>query len=245
MIAFLQELPDLLKSSSKRLKCLLFSIDVPGQMFKQVLHLSGKPSLLVGFVSRRPLSEMKKWFPDNLILAGCNGMEIDGPDFSWKFPKLPTIRYQLDELFKLLTMEAGPDWTRQNVHLLGAEMTIDLKRENQLKINRLRQLVQNNIAGSLLGATISDNMICVFPQDHWNRQMLIKKIVDLLPVENGLLPTIFYFGADRRDEPAFQETNLHGYSVLLRENIGRKTAARYYLRNNRELQKVLILFGNK
>jgi trehalose-6-phosphatase len=91
-----------------------------------------------------------------------------------------------------------------------------------------------------LSASWQKDRLTVQPRFQFNKQQALHKIIELLPGATGLPPIVFYFGADVSDEPAFHEANLNGYSILLRENISRQTAAQYYLRNRGELHKVLI-----
>lgn len=253
MISFLQEIPNLIKSfSQKRTKCLLFNYDVLGHSdsvdinhIKQIVDLADPPQRFTGFISQRSLAALKAELPQNLILAGANGVEIDGPGFLWNFPRLGMLRHQIDQIITTLAMEIGPEWARKNIGMNGLELSISIPENDQFTANKLSNLVRHNLSGTLLGATMAKKKIRIYPNDQWDRRLFIQKIANLLPNENGLTPTIFYFGASVADEPAFRETNLHGYSVLLRENIGRRTVARYYLRSKQELNKVLIWFNSQ
>ena len=248
MRSFLIDIPDLTKSfSQKRTNCLLFNYDdlklsvknVSGLM-NQIGDLFKPPAIFVGVISRVSLSILKSKLQSNVILAGSNGFEIDGPGFSWAFPKMGLINHQLEQLINTIALEIGPVWTKQNARLAGMELSISIPPGDQYILNILSHLVRHELTGSLLGAEQSAKNIRVYPLEHWDKQLFIRKIVDLLPRESGLSPVLYYFGAENSDEPAFRETNLYGYSVLLRENIGRKTNARYYLRNDQELSKMLI-----
>ncbi|MDO9548500.1 MAG: hypothetical protein Q7J65_06030 [Candidatus Marinimicrobia bacterium] len=210
----------------------------------QISNLSKPPIIFAGVISHRSLPELKSEIQNNLILAGSNGFEIDGPGFSWAFPQLGFIRHQLEQLVSTITLEIGPAWTRQNARMAGVELSISIPANDRYILNILAPLVRRELSGSLLNAKQSTGKIRVSPLEHWDKQMFIRKIVDLLPHESGLSPALYYFGSEISDEPAFRETNLYGYSVLLRENIGRKTNARYYLRNNQELNKMLIWFNS-
>jgi len=251
--SFLIEIPDLTKSfSRKRTNCLLFNYDdlkrsvknISGLM-NQIGDLFKPPTIFVGVISRISLSILKSKLQSNIILAGSNGFEIDGPGFAWAFPKLGLINHQLKQLVNTIALEIGQVWTKQNVRLAGMELSISIPPGDQYISNILSPLVRRQLSGSLLIAEQSAKNIRVYPLEHWDKQLFIRKIVDLLPHESGLSPVLYYFGAENSDEPAFRETNLYGYSVLLRENIGRKTNARYYLRNTNELNKLLLWLGSQ
>ena len=248
MLPFLKEIPDYTKSfTRKRTNCLLFNYDELKRSLKtvsgtinQINNLSRPPIIFTGVIGINSLVELKSEIQNNLIFAGSNGFEIDGPGFSWTFPQLGFIRHQLEKLVDTITLEIGPAWTKENTQITGVELNISTPSDNQYISNALTPLVRRELSGSLLSAKQTTGNIRISPAGHWDKQMFIRKIVDLLPHESGLSPVIYYFGSEISDEPAFRETNLYGYSVLLRENIGRKTNARYYLRNNQELNKTLI-----
>lgn len=248
MLPFLKEIPNLTKSfAQKRTNCLLFNYDELMRSLKtisgligQIANLSRPPVIFAGLISHRSLSELKSKMKNNLILAGSNGFEIDGSGFSWAFPQLGFIRHQLEQLVGTITLEIGPAWTKHNAKITGVELSISIPSNDRYIVNILSPMIRRALSGSLLSAQQTTDKIQVSPTVHWDKQMLVRKIVDLLPHESGLSPVIYYFGSEISDEPAFRAANLYGYSVLLRENIGRKTNARYYLRNNHELNKMLI-----
>ncbi len=212
-------------------------------LINQIANLSRPPIIFAGLISARSLPEFKSEIKNHLILAGSNGFEIDGPGFSWAFPQLSLIRHQMEHLVDTISLEIGPAWTNQNTRITGAELNILIPSNDQYIFNILSPLIRREISGSLLSAKQTTEKIQVLPTVHWDKQMLVRKIVDLLPHESGLSPAIYYFGSEISDEPAFREANLYGYSVLLRENIGRKTNALYYLRNIQEISKMLIWFN--
>ncbi|MBN2600553.1 MAG: hypothetical protein JXR87_01020 [Candidatus Marinimicrobia bacterium] len=186
------------------------------------------------------MAELKSEIHNNVILAGSNGFEIDGPGFAWTYPQLGFIRHYLERLVNTVSLEIGPAWTKENTRITGAELCILMPSDDCYISNILTPLIRRELSGSLLSAKQTMKKIQISPAGYWDKQLFIRKILALLPHESGLSPVIFYFGSDISDEPAFREANLHGYSILLRENIGRKTNARYYLRNNQELNKTLI-----
>jgi len=248
VLPFLKEIPDYTKSfTQKRTNCLLFNYDELKRSLKtvsgainQITNLARPPAIFTGVISIYSLGELKTEIQNNLILAGCNGFEIDGPGFSWTYPQLGFIRHQLEQLVDTITLEIGPVWTKENVRIAGVELSISTPSDDRYISNILTPLVRRELSGSLLSAKQTIDKIRISPAGQWNKQMFIRKIVDLLPRESGLNPVIYYFGSEINDESAFQEANLYGYSVLLRENIGRKTNACYYLRNDQELSKTLI-----
>jgi len=240
----LKEIPDLTKSFlQKRTNCLLFNYDELrrleeniAELIRQIGETADLSDVYTGLISSDSLSAFTSEIPaGDIILAGCNGLEIDGPGFSWTLPALGLIRHQLEQLTETIALEIGPAWTKQNTRFTGVELSIAVPATDHLIFNNLAPLVRRELSGTLLRAEQSGQNIRISPRDNWDRRMFIQKIVSLLPHASGLCPAIFYFGAENRDEPAFRETNLYGYSVLLRENIGRKTNARYY-----QLSKLLI-----
>ncbi len=210
-------------------------------MIDKISGLSKVAGAYAGIISRRPLNQLKKLFTQRLlILAGSGGCEIDSLQFSWTLPQISTIQQHIENIFQLIKMEIGPAWTQKNAELLGVELNITVNPENLLISRQIQQLLRQALQETLLRATWHQNSICVYPKTQFNKQMAVHKIIELLPGVSGQAPVVCYFGAELSDEPAFREANLHGYSILLRENIGRKTAAQYYLRNANELNKTLI-----
>ena len=137
-------------------------------------------------------------------------------------------------------MEVGPDWTKKHIIPWGTKLIIKTAPIEALETRQLKQLLPRLLQDTALTAYWHADIITIHPMFQFDTQMVVRKIVELLPIDNGRTPALFYFGAEPSDEPAFREANLNGYSILMRENIGRKTAAQYYLRNSTELDKTLI-----
>lgn len=251
MLPLLNEIPHLADQlSQKRTICLLFNFDeieksrIHTTVFlDQLIGLSRPPAVYAGIISQKSPQTLPSEALHHLINAGSNGFEIDGPNFSWKFPQLGMIYHQLEQLKAALTLEIGPGWAEKHVALNGTILTITGSPGDSSQQNRLLPLIRRELSDSILQAEHLPEQIRIYPAKPWNKRMLIRKIIDLLPRLKGLPPLVLYFGADISDEAAFREVNLYGYSILLRENIGRKTDARYYLRSNRELNRILIWFN--
>lgn len=252
MLPLIKEIPRLKQQlSRKRTGCLLFNLDEIKKIqicqpvfLDQLSSLSRPPLIYSGIISSHSQNRLLSDLPNNIIIAGSNGFEIDGPCFSWKFPQLGMIYHQLAHLQDILALEIGPGWAKTNVCLNGAELTISLQAGDEYRQKVLMPIIRRELSETHLRAERFPEMIRIYPARQWDKRLFIRKIVSLLPHSEGFSPLLFYFGADFSDEAAFREVNLHGYSVLLRENIGRKTGAQYYLRNNQELNRFLIWFNS-
>lgn len=252
MLPLIKEIPRLKRQlSQKRTSCLLFNLDeikkiqvgLPG-FLDQLRSISRPPVIYTGIISRNSQTILLPELPNTIIIAGSNGFEIDGPCFSWKFPQLGMIYHQLEHFQNILALEIGPGWAKTNVCLNGVELTITIQTGDEYRQEALMSIIRRELSDTHLQAERLPEMIRIYPAKQWDKRLFISKIVSLLPHSEGFGPIMFYFGADFSDEAAFREVNLHGYSVLLRENIGRKTGAQYYLRNNQELNRLLIWFNS-
>jgi len=252
---FLNEIFQFSKSlARKQLLCFFFNYDdivaqnprEKSTILERIISISKVPSLCSGIISRNPLNELQKISDaENIIITGSSGFEIDGPDFSWTFPKLGLIRHQLENTFSTIQMEIGPTWAKDNVMLNGLGLRIRTPQNDAVLFQRLSLILQHALRDTHLSIVQQTTQIHIIPTDKWNKGQCFAKIFELLPRLHGLLPVISYFGAERNDEPAFKQVNLYGYSVLLRENIGRKTEAQYFLRNTNELNKLLLWLNSQ
>ncbi len=255
MHPFLNEITRFSKSlARKQLLCFLFNYDdIVAQnprgkstILERIVSISKVPCLCSGIISRNPLNELQKISgTEKIIIAGSSGFEIDSPDFSWTFPKLGLIRHQLENTFSTIQMKIGPSWAKENVIFDGVGLRIRTPQNDAVLFQRLSLILQHALQDTHLSIVQQTMFINIIPTDKWNKGQCFAKIFELLPRAHGLLPVISYFGAERNDEPAFKQVNLFGYSVLLRENIGRKTEAQYFLRNTNELNKLLLWLNSQ
>ncbi len=255
MHPFLNEISRFSKSlARKQLLCFLFNYDdivaqnprKKSTILERIVSISKVPSLCSGIISRNPLNELQKISgAEDIIIAGSSGFEIDSPDFSWTFPKLGLIRHQLENTFSTIQMKIGPSWAKENVIFDGVGLRIRIPQNDVVLFQRLSLILQHALRDTHLSIVQQTTQIHIIPTDKWNKGQCFAKIFELLPRAHGLLPVISYFGAERNDEPAFKQVNLYGYSVLLRENIGRKTEAQYFLRNTNELNKLLLWLNSQ
>ena len=255
MHPFLNKISQFSKSlARKQLLCFFFNYDdivaqntrEKSTILERIVSISKVPSLCSGIISRNPLNELQKMSGvENIIIAGSSGFEIDSRDFSWRFPNLGLIRHQLENTFSTIQMEIGPTWAKDNVIFDGVGLRIRTPKNDVVLFQRLSLILQHALRDTHLSIVQQTTQIHIIPTDKWNKGQCIGKIFELLPRAHGLLPVISYFGAERNDEPAFKQVNLFGYSVLLRENIGRKTEAQYFLQNTNELSKLLLWLNSQ
>jgi len=251
---FLKEIPRLLKViNNQQPLCLLFNYDEllinyrPNSrvILAKFFALSDCSRLFSGIISRKPLEELySNHLSDKIILAGSLGLEIDSPIFGWHYPQLALLRHHLDKTYTALELELGPKWTRENTVRNGVELKISFPQSEMVTQQQIIQVIKNSINLSPLQIIQNQTAIRVVLAADWDKSKCIEKIFSLLPRESGQSPILCYFGADLGDEPAFRQANLYGYSILLRENIGRQTQARYYIRTIAELNKLLICLSN-
>ncbi|HCK98862.1 MAG TPA: hypothetical protein DHW42_01965 [Candidatus Marinimicrobia bacterium] len=235
--------------ASGRLLCFLFNYDdLPViykkdrlDILKKITALAETPNICPGIFSRKTIADLRR-LPqsEKLIIAGSNGYEIDSPGFTWLFPKLGLIHHQIERIYTTLQMELGPSWTKTNVNIESIELQIKIPKEDPLMYQRLFQILPETLDDSHLSIIQHSSFLQIIPANSWDKGKGVEKIFQLLPRGNGKLPVLCYLGAENNDEPAFRQVNLYGYSVLLRENIGRKTNARYFLQSTQDLNKLLI-----
>ncbi|MCK4447535.1 MAG: hypothetical protein KAW56_10700 [Candidatus Marinimicrobia bacterium] len=255
LIPFNNEIPNLLKIlSSNRKVCFLFNFDTLiasdlnnshsnfSKISNQLQWIASLQNLYVGIISIETLDNLRKTFnTTDVILAGSLGYEIEGLKFSWQFPKLGMIRHKLESIYENLFMELSDDPIDSIVHNFGFALQIKLPINDEIKIQRICNIVENHIdSPEQLEIIKHEQLIKVRPKSIWDKGKAVEKILNLLPRDGNSFPLVIYFGDDISDEPAFKKSNLYGYSVIIDENINRITKARYFFRNNIELTKFLF-----
>jgi hypothetical protein len=251
---FLKEIPRLLKIvNSQQPLCLLLNYDEllnnyqtnSRTIMAKFFTLSDCSRLFCGIISRKPLEELYSiHLSDKIILAGSLGLEIDSPIFGWHYPQLALLRHYFDKTYTALELELGPKWTRENTIRNGVELKISAPQSEIATQQQIVQIIKDSINALPLQIIQAQTTIRVVLAADWDKSKCIEKIFSLLPRQSGQSPILCYFGAALSDEPAFRQANLYGYSILLRENIGRQTLAHYYIRNIAELNKLLICLSN-
>lgn len=211
------------------------------EYFPYLAWIGEKSGLFPGIIGRAPKSFFQKRpVFENLIIAGSMGCEIESPSFSWNFPGLELLRHRLREFYRLMQMEFGPLWMRENSILSEIDLRINLEQLDDRHIQKMRHFILESLSGSLFSASRVEHYLYILPVHKWDKGQALEKLLHLFPVPDGYFPSILYFGAEYSDEPAFQKGNLYGYSVLIRGNITRQTSAKYYLRHPEELTKLLL-----
>lgn len=216
---------------------------------KRLLRRSaGLPGVRVALVSGRALRDLKRMVGiRGLYYVGNHGLELEGPNLHYVNPIAKSNRPLLKQIAGKLkaALRAIPGaWVEEK----GLTVSIHWRRVPQSASRTFHRLVGQCLSPYLTRGAVrlihGKRVIEVRPPVGWDKGKAVAWLLSRLGGGHvGPQPLAMYFGDDRTDEDAFRVVNrLRGLSVV----VGRPTrgsAARYWLKDVREVKAWLQMLG--
>lgn len=218
---------------------------LPASTKRLLKRLIGLPRLWVALVSGRALHDLKRMVGiRDLYYVGNHGFELEGPNLRYVNPiaraTRPLLRRIAGELKAALQPIPGA-WVEEK----GLTLSIHWRNVPESARRRFRRLVAQSLAPHLkqrsIRVTEGKRVIEIRPPVPWDKGEVILWLCSRLRgCCEGREPLVVYFGDDRTDEDAFRAVNrLRGISVLVGRPT-RRSAARYWLKDPREVHTWLV-----
>jgi len=202
-------------------------------------RLSRLERLYVGILSGRALHDLySKVKLPGLYYGGCHGLEMEGPGFSYQHPGGAKFRPLLSQIARKFKAQFR---LIPGVMVEDKGLSVSLHHRNVKRgaIPCLRESF-NRVLGEYsewIEAIPGKEVLEARPKLDWNKGDAVLLLLDEARRKEGKHPSCFYLGDDQTDEDAFVALGKKGISV----RVGREqpTAARYFLRNIKEVQEFL------
>lgn len=190
--------------------------------------LSRKVKLCV--ISGRSLADIKKLIKlKGIIFAGNHGLEIDYNGRLFIHPSALRFRHRLDNILVTLK-EKLKDIPGIFIEDKGATVSVHYRNVKNKYIEKIKNTFKISYGARI---TRGKKVFEVRPPVRWDKGMAVKKIIGL--AGGNCLP--IYIGDDTTDEDAFRALKKRGLAIF----VGRpqKTAAKYYLKNTKDVVEFL------
>jgi trehalose 6-phosphate phosphatase len=191
----------------------------------------------VAILSGRSLSDIQKRVPiKDIYHAGSHGLEISGPNIEYVHPKALVAKTIIDKIRKSVEKEIV------NIEGILIEkkkfsFTLHYRMANKADGAFMRKtfykIISENTENQTMAILKGKKVLELTPNVLWDKGKAALLIIKQL--EKTCLP--IYIGDDVTDESAFKALSEGG--ITIRVGISKKTAAQYYLKNQREILQFL------
>jgi len=215
---------------------------IPKKNRELLKRLSKTGATKVAIVSGRSLKDVKRLVGvRGIIYAGNHGFEIEGPKIKFKSPVSlsfkATIKQVESDLAKNLSSIKG-----MRLENKGLTLSLHYRLVKKTSTPKVKKIFHNTTLGYLSNKRIrikgGKKVFEIRPPLDWDKG---KVVLWFLARQRSLLETtnIFpiYIGDDITDEDAFRALGKRGATVFV--GTPRKSSARYYLRDTREVTQLL------
>jgi trehalose 6-phosphate phosphatase len=213
-------------------KCILLP-DIRKQL-EMIVHTGNSH---VAILSGRSLSDIQRKVPiKDIYHAGSHGLEISGPQIRYVHPGAVAAKDIIDKVRRKLKEEIG------NIEGILIEkkkfsFTLHYRMANRADGAFVRKtfykIISENPEKQNLAILKGKKVLELMPNVSWDKGNAAFLIIERL--KKRCLP--IYIGDDVADESAFEALSEGG--ITIRVGPSKKTAAQYYIRNQREILRFL------
>jgi len=207
------------------------------EMKEQLKLLVGSDRCYISILSGRSLPDIKGMVGiRDICYSGNHGLIISGNDMMYIHPKALSAKPSIDKAARMLSNEvAGINgaWVERKKFTASLHFRTVCKKDVPL-VRKAFSKVVSECSGERELAVIKGKMVLeLAPDASWNKGSAAIYILNNL--RGKYLPV--YVGDDWTDENAFRALNKKG--VTIRVGKSANTAAKYYLKNQREVSEFL------
>jgi len=220
---------------------------LPARVRTLLRILSRLPQTRVGIISGRSLREIERCVRvPGVVYAGNHGLELRGPQLSFVHPgatrSRALLRAMADRLDAALRPMPGA-WVERK----GLTISVHWRAVPRAEQAAFRAIVSAATAPEArrraIQVTRGKRVVEIRPPVAWDKGRLVAWMAKRLSGRGRPDWTLWYAGDDETDEEAFRAVNrLQGLSVFVGAR-PKATAAAYWLRGPREVERWLQLLG--
>jgi trehalose-phosphatase len=204
-----------------------------------LLELSGLEGVHVGILSGRALNDLcRKVAIPGIYYGGCHGLEMEGPGLSYQHPEVAEFRPLLSQMARELRTQSG---IIPGALVEDKAFSVSLHYRNVKKemVPFVRGVFYEVLKGysRRIEAIPGKAVLEARPRLQWNKGDALLLLREHIGRKEGRQPFCLYLGDDQTDEDAFSALGDKGIGI--RVGSEQPTAARYTLRNIKEVQRLL------
>jgi trehalose 6-phosphate phosphatase len=202
-------------------------------------RLAGRTDLVMAVISGRSLADLKKRVRlDTIYYAGCHGVEMEGPGWSYLHPQMKQTAVRIGQLEQRLRQSLrGIKWCI--IENKRFALSVHYRRVAPRQLPLLEETVRR------VGAPFRNwlklepgRMVFEFKPDiNWHKGRAVETLLRLYDSDD---PYPIYIGDDVTDEYAFEYLRGKGLTIMVdNDERPRRTAAVLRLRSQRQVKYFL------
>ena len=212
---------------------------------EDLARLAGSPRGRVAVISGRSLADVQARVAlEDVICAGCHGLEVAGPNLAFRHPDAVAQQPMLGAVGDILVRRA-PSVSGMRVEVKGLAVAVHYRHVAADEVRRVEIELARAIReqGSRLKIFHGSKVIEVLPQVAWTKGECALWVQERL--EASLPgPTLWlYLGDDWTDEHAFEMLNGRALTIRVGDAVPASKAA-YRLRDVSEVHQLLALLAD-
>lgn len=201
--------------------------ELPEAVRDDLKTLARSPRAHVGLVSGRDLADLRtRVAVSDAIYAGCYGLEIEGPGFSFTHPEAEAQRDILDtiarEMLRRAALVPGMRVEPKRFGLAVHYRDVAPGEMELVEMELARAMPQD---GSRLKIFHGLKVIEVLPQVGWTKGDCVLWIANAVRRAEGDRLTVVYIGDDWTDEPAFEALDDQALTISVGDRVPASRAA--------------------
>jgi trehalose 6-phosphate phosphatase len=207
-----------------------------------LVDISRSPKILLGIVSGRKLSEVKRLVGiEGIYYVGNHGLEAKGPGLSYINPIAKNSKLVIDSLYGRLTKKLGGIRGALTENK-GYSLTVHYRMASAADEQRIKSVFFETVrlyeANGGVKTAENKKTLEVIPPTDWNKGGMIIELIRQInrTPRKGYLP--IYAGDDATDEDAFKALKGNGVTILVSDG-PRDSHAQYYLKDVNEVAEFL------
>ena len=212
-------------------------------------ELNRCPRVCLGLVSGRQVTNLKERVSlRGVICAGNHGLELRGRGYTFCHPAATRARPTLLRLVRRLrrglarTPKVWVQWKGLSCSIHW-RLVPDADRPAMHRI--IHDIVRDDARRGRVRVTAGKQVTELRPPVQWNKGSIVSWLLGRTASDGFRSPLVVYAGDDQTDEDAFRRVNRAGGVSVLVGPPGTQTAARYRLRDPREVAAWLRLINRR
>ncbi len=215
---------------------------IPEQIKQLLKALSANPGCTLTIISGRCLKDIKKKVGlRNVVYSGNHGLQIEGPNIRFEAPVTPDYKTILQKIKNELKQMLSPV---RGILLedKGLSLALHYRLTNKKEVPFVRRAFYQVVLPYLrLGKIKTETGKKVFeirPATEWDKGKAVLWVLSKQKSHSRAKPILpIYVGDDATDENAFRALKNKGLTIFVGNP--KKSYAKYYLRNTKEVSKFL------
>lgn len=215
------------------------------QTREDLARLAGSPRGRVAVISGRGLADVQARVAlEDVICAGCHGLEVAGPNLAFRHPEAVAQQPMLGAVGDILARRA-PSVSGMRVEVKGLAVAVHYRHVAADEVRRVEIELARAIReqGSRLKIFHGSKVIEVLPQVAWTKGECALWVQERLEASLPSPTLWLYLGDDWTDEHAFEMLSGRALTIRVGDAVPASKAA-YRLRDVSEVHQLLALLAD-